>query len=256
MQNKNVFLITGGTGVVGSCLVHHFCAKGDCVVFTARNSQNIRFLEENVNSLIGEERAFGISIDHEDPSASTEILNFLTNKNFFPVGLVNNARSIDYLKIESDGTINRENWYREFQLGVVSAYELTLALVLMDGSKLFSVVNISSMYGIVPANPNLYVNPKFESPLHYSVIKAALIHLTKELAVRLAPNNIRVNSVAYGGIEGRVSEDFKERYAKLCPLGRMLKQDEVSGPVEFLLGPNSNAITGHTLVADGGWSLW
>jgi NAD(P)-dependent dehydrogenase (short-subunit alcohol dehydrogenase family) len=92
--------------------------------------------------------------------------------------------------------------------------------------------------------------------LHYGVSKAGLGHLTKELAVRFADQDIRVNCVAFGGVEGRVDENFKNRYSLLCPMGRMLNEGDLAGPVDLLLSSASSAITGHTLIVDGGWSLW
>ena len=57
------------------------------------------------------------------------------------------------------------------------------------------------MYGIVPPNPNLYKKGESGTPIHYGVAKAALIHLTKELAIRLSDKQVRVNSISYGGVE-------------------------------------------------------
>jgi len=112
------------------------------------------------------------------------------------------------------------------------------------------------MYGIVTATPALYDDPRNMAPMHYGVAKAALIHLTKEMAVRLAPRGVRVNAVSYGGIEGRADEAFAARYKKLAPLERMLRLDEVHAPVEFLLSAGASGMTGHNLVVDGGWTLW
>ena len=49
---------------------------------------------------------------------------------------------------------------------------------------------------------------------------------------------------------------LKKRYAELCPMGRMLNEADLAGPVDLLLSPSSSAITGHTLIVDGGWSIW
>mgnify|MGYP003739618353 FL=1 len=127
-----------------------------------------------------------------------------------------------------------------------------MALTNLPDSRLSSIVNISSMYGIVAPNPLLYDDGLKNSPVHYGVCKAALIHLTKELAVRLAPRNIRVNAISFGGVEGRVDEAFKSRYARLCPLGKMLTEEDLGGSVEFLASEQSRGITGHNLVVDGG----
>ena len=141
-------------------------------------------------------------------------------------------------------------------MAIVVPYELTMALAQQQNSRLESVVNIGSQYGVVAPNLNLYSEPVIESPLHYGVAKAGMGHLTKELAVRLAGQDIRVNCVAFGGVEGRVGDDFKKRYAALCPMGRMLNESDLAGPVDLLLSSASSAITGHTLVVDGGWSVW
>ena len=122
--------------------------------------------------------------------------------------------------------------------------------------ELRTITNIGSQYGVVAFNKNLYENFSPEAPIQYRVAKAALSQLTKEMAIRLADRDIRVNCIAFGGIEERVSEQFKERYAKLSPIGRMLREDEAVSPLELLIDTRSTAITGHTLVADGGWSLW
>ena len=92
--------------------------------------------------------------------------------------------------------------------------------------------------------------------MNYGVTKAALIHLTKELAVRLAPRGISVNAVSYGGVEGRVDGGFRERYGRLCPTGRMLDDSQVFGAVKFLCSSDSSGMTGHNLIVDGGWTIW
>ena len=80
--------------------------------------------------------------------------------------------------------------------------------------------------------------------------------MTKELAVRFAKDGIRVNCIAFGGIDGRVDKNFKDRYSKLTPMGRMLKEEDILGPVDFLLSETSSSITGEVLAADGGWTIW
>ena len=102
----------------------------------------------------------------------------------------------------------------------------------------------------------MYNNPDFDSPIHYGVIKAALNHLTKELAVRLANKNILVNAVAYGGVEGRADGEFIARYKELCPKGRMLKSEEIAGIVSYLLLSADDMLTGQVIALDGGWSVW
>lgn len=247
-------LITGATGKIGSSLVKHFLSMGDNVVATTRR-------EESLVELItmypdSNERLTGIKVDLTAANAIKILLDQLEKNDLFPDCLVNNARSISFLKIEDDGLVSRENFANEFLLDVIVPYELTMALALQGAGRLRRVVNIGSQYGTVAANLHLYSNPTKQSPLHYGVAKAGLAQLTRELAVRLANKNIQVNCVAFGGVEGRVDDAFKQRYAQLCPMGRMLKDDEVAGPVDMLLSDNCSGVTGHVLAVDGGWSVW
>ena len=111
------------------------------------------------------------------------------------------------------------------------------------------------MYGVVAPTPSLYDNFEESSAVHYGVSKAAQIHLTKELAVRLAPK-IRVNCVSFGGIKGRTDENFENRYKNLTPLQRMLEEEDVVGPIDFLVSDNSTNMTGQNIKVDGGWTIW
>ena len=133
-------------------------------------------------------------------------------------------------------------------------YKLIMALIRYKKSKLKKIVNIGSIYGNVGPNRNL--KNLDADPIHYGLTKASLVQLTKELAVRFADKGININCVSYGGVEGRVNYEFKEKYSKLCPSGRMLKVEDLSTPVDMLLKSGSNAINGHVLMVDGGWTIW
>ena len=167
--------------------------------------------------------------------------------------LINNARDISNLKISNKNIEHFESFNREIFLAVHLPYFLSIKL---NQKHLKNIVNISSMYGIVPPNKNLYEDQYKSSPIYYGVSKAAEIHLTKELAVRLSDKKIRVNSISYGGFQGRVNKKFKDKYSKMCPLGRMLKLKEIFAPVWFLCSDQSSGSTGHNLVIDGGWTIW
>lgn len=247
-------LITGGTGKFGSVLVDYFCQKGMQVVFTSTSAEKIAKV---VDAYSGHNRSIiGIQADFSVESSVPCVMQQLTEKNISVDFLVNNARSLASLAIEPDGCVSRANFLAEYLLDVVVPYELTMALAKLNGGSLKSVVNIGSQYGMVAANPSLYTDHVRQSPIQYGVAKAALVHLTKELAVRLAEQKVRVNCVAYGGVEGRVDEAFKARYASLVPSQRMLREAEIPGPIEFLLSDASSAMTGQVICADGGWTIW
>ena len=118
------------------------------------------------------------------------------------------------------------------------------------------IVNISAMYGVIPYDPNLYEHPETETSIHYATAKAALIHLTKELAIRFKDRGVSVNAVSYGGVEGRASDDFRRKFERVTPLRRMMKPEETVPAVEFLLEEASGYMTGQNLIVDGGRTVW
>jgi hypothetical protein len=247
-------LLTGATGKFGKLLSRHFVGLGDTVIGTARSGEALECLVKTLN---GGNRSFiGIVSDLAASGGVERLVAELASRSLHPDCLINNARSLEYLNVQDNGIVSRENFVNEYILDVVVPYELTMLLAKQADSHLTKVVNIGSQYGSVAANPSLYDDPERQSPIHYSVAKAGLVHLTRELAVRLANKKVQINCVAFGGVEGRVDEAFRQKYAKLCPMGRMLTEDELAGPVEILLSVHSHGITGHTLMADGGWSLW
>ncbi|MDT0649649.1 SDR family oxidoreductase [Autumnicola edwardsiae] len=246
-------LITGGSGKVGLQLLKHFLKKGFLVVTTTRNRN--KFLKNKIEDLPSEylENLNIIEVDFSLENAIETIMAFIDKQKIEIDSVVHNARSLDYLKIEQDHSVSKKNFLGEFDMDVVFPYHLSLRLE-KDGS-LKNIIFISSMYGVVAPTPNLYEKFHESSPIHYGVCKAAQIHLTKELAVRLAPET-RVNCVSFGGIKGRTNEGFLKRYEKLTPQKRMLEEEDVIGPVDFLLSKNSESMTGQNLIIDGGWSIW
>lgn len=251
----NQTVITGGTGKFGRVLVADRLQRGDRVIAVASRTETLADLAAGHADAVKAGRLMAIACDLTAPDAARSIVAQCEQKGIRPDGLVNNARNLSFLRAGGDGSVRREDFMGELALDVVVPCELTLALTNMQASQLKRVVNIGSQYGIVAPNRELYDNPAKPPPLHYGVAKAALIQLSRELAVRLAPR-VQVNCVSFGGVEGRVDADFAARYAKLAPSGRMLREDEIAGPVHFLLSEASSGMTGHNLVVDGGWTAW
>lgn len=253
----NNILITGGTGKIGLQLVSAFALNGWNVITTSRNKKNISGLVDK--KLLTEkeaEKIFVIEVDLMNEHAIRTVINYFnSHTDLTPTVLVNNARSLEHLSVEENGFSNRKNLLNEYLLDVIVPYELSTQIYSMPNSKLKSIINISSIYGVVAFNPNLYENYEKSAPIQYSLAKSAVNHLTRELSVRFAPE-VRVNTVSYGGVEGRVDEKFMEKYSKLCPQGTMLTETQVAGPIEFLASNKSQGITGQNIIQDGGWTVW
>jgi len=241
-------LITGGTGLFGNAIIKFLIKNDYKVTFTTTSEEKgDKLLTEFSNSSM----LNCLVVKFTSESSIDKFVN--KNKKLQFTHLLNNARTLEGLKLKKNGVAVKKSFQLEFFLAVILAYKLTIGFK----NSLKSIVNVSSIYGIVAPNKALYLDGYDSSPIQYGTAKSAQIHLTKELAVRLAPNNIRVNSISFGGIEGRVDNAFKKRYANLVPLERMIKISEILEPILFLLDENkSSAITGHNLIVDGGWCSW
>ena len=123
-----------------------------------------------------------------------------------------------------------------------------------------SIVNVSSIYGLVSPDQRLYeyrgAGASFFKPVAYSASKSALFNLTRYLATYWAGKNVRVNTVTFGGVFNGQDERFLAGYAARVPIGRMARDDEYNGAIVFLLSEASSYMTGSNVVIDGGWTAW
>ena len=118
------------------------------------------------------------------------------------------------------------------------------------------IINIASIYGVVSSDPRIYTDCNRRCSEVYSCSKAAVIMLTRYLAVHLAPYKIRVNAISPGGVYHHQGSDFVKNYSHRTALGRMAEEDEINHSLLYLASNASSYVTGHNLVVDGGLTAW
>ncbi|MDC1060506.1 SDR family oxidoreductase, partial [Alphaproteobacteria bacterium] len=117
------------------------------------------------------------------------------------------------------------------------------------------IINISSIYGMVSPDQNLYTKFNRRNSEVYGASKAGLIQMTKYFASQYNKTNVLVNAIAPGGILNNKNpqhKDFLKKYSSKCPLNRLANINEIIEPILFLLSTDSEYINGHTLTIDGG----
>lgn len=129
----------------------------------------------------------------------------------------------------------------------------------MAANKRGSIINISSIYGVLSPDQSIYDYRRrngdtFYKPASYSVSKSAILNLTRYLAVYWAKSNVRVNTLVIAGVERGQDKEFLEAYNARIPIGRMAKEADYNGAVIFLSSNASIYMTGSQLVVDGGWT--
>jgi len=119
-----------------------------------------------------------------------------------------------------------------------------------------SIINFSSIYGVVAPDFSIYQGTTMTMPVEYAAIKSGVIGVTQYLATYYGDFNVRANVISPGGIFDGQPEQFVEKYSQKTPLGRMGKPDEIIGAVVFLASNASSYVTGQNLLVDGGWTAW
>jgi NAD(P)-dependent dehydrogenase (short-subunit alcohol dehydrogenase family) len=156
-----------------------------------------------------------------------------------------------------------DQWNADIAVGLTGAFLCSRAF----GSEMArrgagAIVNVASDLALIGPDQRLYREAGLAEhlqpvkPVTYSVVKAALLGLTRYLATYWAQQNVRVNAICPGGVFVDQSDAFVRKLAELIPLGRMAGADEYRGAMLFLCSDASSYMTGATLVVDGGRTAW
>lgn len=242
LENK-VIVITGGNGLLGLEMVKEVVSAGGTVVCADISKKE----SSDVDQFIG---------DLTQPEQVDALIDYVLEKYGKIDGWVNNAypRTADWGAHLPE--IPYESWRKNVDMHM-NSYFLCCQRVLekMKEKGSGSVVNLSSIYGILGADFSLYEGTSMTMPAAYSAIKGGIVNLTRYLTSYYAKSGLKINSISPGGIFDGQPESFVTAYNKKCPEGRMGNREEIAKAAVYLLSDYSSYINGHNLIVDGGWSI-
>ncbi|MCI0397000.1 MAG: glucose 1-dehydrogenase [Chloroflexi bacterium] len=248
--SEKVAIVTGASRGIGEAIARAYVQAGASVVISSRKMENVGPVAEAINA---EHPGQALAVAaHAGQRADTQALIEQAVAHFGRVDIaVNNAGTNPHFGPLL--TAEESHWDKIFEVNVKGYFWLCQAAARQmqaqgTGGKL---INVASIAGLSPG-PMMGV---------YSVSKAAVIMMTKALAVELGPNNIQVNAIAPGFVKTKFSRalwDNPVLYASLVertPAGRMAEPEEVAGIALYLASPAADFTTGGVFTVDGGYIL-
>jgi NAD(P)-dependent dehydrogenase (short-subunit alcohol dehydrogenase family) len=242
--DDRVALVTGASSGIGARLARALHAAGARVVLAARRLDRLEALAAELPGSVP------VGVDVVDPASVAAMVDAALAACGRLDVLVNDA-GLDLVGPAEDQPL--DDFRRVVDVNLVGLFQVTQLVargMLERGAGV--VVNVSSIHGLVSSAPI--------PSAAYAASKAAVVNLTRELAVQWAGRGVRVNAIAPGWFESEMTAGMFDDERSMAfvrrntPLGRPGEPHELDGAVVFLASEASSFVTGHTLVVDGGWT--
>jgi NAD(P)-dependent dehydrogenase (short-subunit alcohol dehydrogenase family) len=247
--SQQVALVTGSARGIGQAIADLFAANGAHVVYSDLDLASVQ-------AAAAPSRGGAVVLDVTRPEQVEAVIEGLVRQHGRLDIVVNNAgvNTLEH-RVPID-QFPKEEWDRILKVDLDGVFLVSRAAArVMRPRKTGRIINIASIAGLVPL--------RLQCP--FVAAKAAVINLTRAMALELGPHGILVNAIAPGSTltEGTrrlfYSEDglFRESVQKLLdhiPLGRPAQPEEIAHAALFLAAPESSYINGHVLTVDGGWT--
>jgi NAD(P)-dependent dehydrogenase (short-subunit alcohol dehydrogenase family) len=263
-----VALITGGAGLLGFQHGAILAAAGAHVVLLDLGLANPQLRAEQLTADHGPD-CIGLAVDITSEASLLEARDAIIAKFGRIDILINNAANNPKVEDQKPGqpwsrleNFPLETWNADIAVGLTGAF-LCSRIFGQEMVKRNSgvILNVASDLGVIAPDQRLYRKegvPEDQQPVKpvtYSVVKTALIGLTRYLSTYWTANNIRVNAISPGGVFAGQPDEFTARLHQLIPMGRMAHKDEYQGAILFLCSDASSYMTGQNLIVDGGRSV-
>jgi len=256
-ENK-VAVVTGGTSGLGHRITEMLCEQGAKVVFWGRNDEKGSQLAAKINASNGE-----ATYMHVDICYSSEVqaaANTIKNK-YGHVDILMCSAGINQYKAGTVVETDEEEFDKIINTNVRGTFLCCKYIIPLMPKEGGSVTNFSSAWDTI-------VSAKVPA---YCASKAAITHMTKQIALDLAPLNIRANTISPGTVvtemvEGVISnnyaklgfekpEDMWEARRLAYPIGRLGTTDDIANLALFLASDEASWITGAAILIDGGFTF-
>ena len=246
--NGKVAIVTGASRGIGEAIAEMYANAGAKVVLSSRKIENLTAVETKIKETGGDVLAIPCHTGDET-AVSALVTKVIENYGGVDI-LVNNAATNPHFgPMLSAGD---SEWNKTFDVNVKGYFRMAKgvyeSMKARGGGK---IINMASIAGIKPS-PFMGI---------YGVTKAAVIMMTKSLAVELAPDNIQVNAIAPGFVKTKFSSAMwsndmaNNMILKETPQKRMAEPPELAELALYLASPASNFMTGSINVIDGGLSI-
>jgi len=255
LKNKNC-LVTGGFGYLGKQIIEAFAELGaNIIALDLKDAEDDNFKNHIMNKYKINFEFYPVDLSRKENIV--KVCNLIKARYQTLKCIVNNAGILTH-SFEKGWNCefkkqNSELWNKVFAINTTAPFVLSQELASLLSFSKGSIINISSIYGIVGPTQSIYEKTELFNPCGYAISKAALIQMTKWLASTLSPK-IRVNAIVLGGVERSQSELFIKEYSKNTLLKRMAKAEEIKGAIIFLGTDLSTYTTGSLIFIDGGWT--
>lgn len=253
MENKTI-VVVGAAGRLGRDIVSGLLEAGANVVALDSNPVGLRELgTANPNDF----RLMTAPLDIADAKAINGVFELVDAR----FGAIDGAVNTAYPRNSNYGRKFFEVEYEDFcenislHLGGYFLFMQQCAKYSKDRNCRFSLVNLSSIYGVMAPRFDIYDGTAMTMPVEYAAIKAGLVHITRYANAFMKGGLFRTNCVSPGGILAGQDPQFLSRYNTHCMSKGMLDSKDVLGAIFYLLSDASAYVAGQNIVIDDGFSL-